>query len=167
MKLGTIIKTKLTTKPISISFNRLSEKDIDSILLIESQSSKNPWTKKQLLDSIKNPINLGYTLIYKAEIIGFLLAMPVIESADILNIAIDPRHQRKGYGKALIEHLTQVLSKRGIAAVLLEVRESNISAIEFYLAIGFKEISVQKSYYAKNSNQPSSTEDGIMMRLEI
>ena len=167
MKLDTITKTKLTTKPISISFSYLSEKDIDSVFLIERQSSNNPWTQTQLLESINNPVNLAYSLIYKSEIIGYLIAMPVIESADILNIAIDSSYQRKGFGKALIKHLIQALNKRGISEVLLEVRQSNVSAIKFYLAQGFKEISIRKNYYTKNSNEPSVKEDGIIMRLEI
>lgn len=167
MKLDTITKTKLTTKLISTSFNQLLETDIESILLIERQSSNNPWTQTQLLESIKNPVNLGYSLIYKSEIIGYLIAMPVIESADILNIAINSSYQRKGFGKALIEHLVQALNKRGVSEVLLEVRQSNFSAIKFYLALGFKEISVRKNYYTKNSNEPSVKEDGIIMRLEI
>ena len=167
MKLDTITKTKLTTKLISTSFNQLLETDIESVLLIESQSSYNPWTQTQLLESIKNPVNLGYALIYKSEIIGYLIAMPAIDSSDILNIAIDSKHQRKGYGKSLIEHLTQALSNKGISQVLLEVRQSNVSAIKFYLALGFKEISVRKNYYTKNSNDPSVKEDGIIMRLEI
>ena len=167
MKLDTITKTKLTTKPISISFSYLSEKDIDSVFLIERQSSNNPWTQTQLLESIKNPVNLAYSLIYKSEIIGYLIAMPVIESADILNIAIDSSYQRKGFGKVLIKHLIQALNKRGISEVLLEVSQSNVSAIKFYLAQGFKEISIRKNYYTKNSNEPSVKEDGIIMRLEI
>jgi len=96
-----------------------------------------------------------------------LIAMPVIESADILNIAIDSSYQRKGFGKALIKHLIQALNKRGVNEVLLEVRQSNVSAIKFYLAQGFKEISIRKNYYTKNSNEPSVKEDGIIMRLEI
>ena len=63
--------------------------------------------------------------------------------------------------------MVQVLNKRGINEVLLEVRQSNVSAIKFYLALGFKEISIRKNYYTKNSNEPSVKEDGIIMRLEI
>ena len=110
MKLDTITKTKLTTKLISTSFNQLLETDIESILLIERQSSNIPWTQTQLLESIKNPVNLGYSLIYKSEIIGYLIAMPVIESADILNKTINSSYQRKGFGKALIKHLIQALN---------------------------------------------------------
>jgi len=137
MKLDTITKTKLTTKLISTSFNQLLETDIESVHLIERQSSSSPWTQTQLLESIKNPVNLGYSLIYKSEIIGYLIAMPVIESADILNIAINSSYQRKGFGKALIEHLVQALNKRGISEVLLEVRQSNCFCNTILSSLGF------------------------------
>ena len=97
MKLDTITKTKLTIKLISTSFNQLLETDIESVLLIERQSSNNPWTQTQLLQSIKNPVNLAYSLVYKSEIIGYLIAMPVIESTYILNITINSKYQRKGF----------------------------------------------------------------------
>jgi len=51
MSLGITIKTKPIIKPISISFNRLSRDDIDSIVLIEQQNSHNPWSKNQLIES--------------------------------------------------------------------------------------------------------------------
>ena len=54
-----------------------------------------------------------------------------------------------------------------IKDILLEVRESNIQAIKFYLSLGFEKISVRKNYYMENSNQLSERDDGIMMRLEI
>ncbi len=166
MRLAIIIKTKLTTKPISTSFNKLSLKEIDAILSIEKDSSEHPWTKKQLSDSISNPNNLSYALAVKSKIIGFIIAMPLVDSADILYVAIRKDFKRKGYGSSLIIYLSKELNKRNIKTIFLEVRKSNLSAISFYLSLGFEEISVRKNYYTKNSNQLSIKEDGIIMRLK-
>ena len=89
------------------------------------------------------------------------------DSADILNIGIDPDFQRKGHGTALLKHLIEELRKRDIAEILLEVRAGNKSAIQFYKKQGFEAISVRKNYYIKNSNNRSLREDGIMLRIEI
>ena len=64
-------------------------------------------------------------------------------------------------------YLVKQLKYRGIKDILLEVRESNIQAIKFYLRLGFEKISVRKNYYMENSNQLSERDDGIIMRLEI
>ena len=81
------IETKPIIKPISISYSKLSYDDIDSIVFIEHQNSQNPWSKNQLVESILNPTNLCYSMSIDNQILGFLMAMPADDSADILNIS--------------------------------------------------------------------------------
>ena len=167
MKLVIITKTKLTTKPISTSFKKITLDEIESVAQLELESSKNPWSKKQLSESISNPNNLGYLLLVQSKIIGYIIAMPSLDSADILNIAIHKDFKRKGYGSSLIDHLSMNLKQRDIKTLFLEVRKGNFAAIALYLSLGFEEISIRKNYYTNNSNQLSLKEDGIIMRLEI
>ena len=89
------------------------------------------------------------------------------DSADILNIGIDPDFKRQGHGRALLKHLIEELRKRHIGEILLEVRIGNKSAIQFYKKQGFKEISVRKNYYMKNSKNQSQGENGIIMSIKI
>ena len=89
------------------------------------------------------------------------------DTADILNIGIDPDLQRRGYGKGLLNHVIKELRKRNIGEIFLEVRSGNKSAIQFYKKQGFKEISVRKNYYIKNSKNQSQREDGIIMGMKI
>jgi len=89
------------------------------------------------------------------------------DTADILNIGIDPDFKRQGYGTGLLNHLIEELKKRHIGEILLEVRAGNKSAIQFYKRQGFEEISVQKNYYTKNSKNQAHREDGIIMRIKI
>ena len=89
------------------------------------------------------------------------------DSADILNIGIDPDFKRQGHGRALLKHLIEELRKRHIGEILLEVRIGNKSAIQFYKKQGFKEISVRNNYYMKNSKNQSQGEDGIIMGLKF
>ena len=89
------------------------------------------------------------------------------DTADILNIGIDPDFKRQGYGTDLLNHLIEELRKRDISEIFLEVRAGNKSAIQFYKKQGFKEISVRKNYYTKNSKNQSHREDGIIMRIKF
>ena len=89
------------------------------------------------------------------------------DTADILNIGIDPDFKRQGYGTALLNHLIKELRKRYIVEILLEVSAGNKSAIRFYKRQGFEEISVRKNYYSKNSKNQSTREDGIIMSIKI
>ena len=95
MSLDITTKTKPTIKPISISFNTLNLNEVDSITLLESQSSEHPWSKNQLSESIKNQNNVAYSLSLDGQIIGFVIATPAVDTADILNIGINPKYQKK------------------------------------------------------------------------
>ena len=161
------IKTKLTTRRTSISFNKLTSVEIPSLLSIEERNSDYPWSQLQFTTSIENSNNLCHCLSLNGKTIGYLIAMLAVDTADILNIGIDPDLQRKGYATGLLNHLIEELRKRNIREILLEVRAGNKSAIRFYKRQGFEEISVRKNYYMKNSKNQSQREDGIMMGLKI
>jgi len=161
------IKTKPTTRRTSISFNKLSSIEIPSVLSIEEQNSDYPWSQDQFTTSIENSNNLCYCLSFNGRTIGYLIALLAVDTADILNIGIDPDFKRQGYGTALLNHLIEEFRKRNIGEILLEVRAGNKSAIQFYKRQGFKEISVRKNYYTKNSKNQSHREDGIIMRIKI
>ena len=167
MKLVTTTKMKLTTKPISISFKKFRQNEIETIASIESGSSEFPWAKNQLSKSISNPNNLCYAVSVKSQIVGYVIAMPATDSADILNITIHKDFKRKGYASSLLDYLTKELIKKDIKTIFLEVRRGNFAAISLYSSLDFEEISVRKNYYTKNSNQLSTREDGIMMCLEL
>ena len=161
------IKTKPTTRRTSISFNRLTSIEIPALLSIEKQNSDYPWSQLQFITSIENSNNLCYCRSLNGKIIGYLFAMLAEDTADILNIGIEPDFKRQGYGTSLINHLIEELRKRNICKILLEVRTGNKSAIQFYKKQGFKEISVRKNYYTKDSKNQSQREDGIMMGIKI
>ena len=137
------------------------------MLSIEEQNSDYPWSQLQFTTSIENSNNLCYCLSLKDKTIGYLIAMLAGDTADILNIGINPDFKRQGYGTALLKHLIEELKKRNIGKILLEVRAGNKSAIQFYKKQGFEEISVRKNYYTKNSKNQSHREDGIILRIKI
>ena len=161
------IKTKPTTRRTNISFNKLTPVEIPSVLSIEEQNSDDPWSQLQFTTSIENSNNLCYCLSFNGRTIGYLIAMLAVDTADILNIGIDPDFQRQGYATGLLNRLIEELRKRHIGEILLEARVGNKSAIQFYKRQGFEEISVRKNYYMKNSKKQSQREDGIIMRIKI
>jgi len=161
------IKTKPTTRRTSISFNKLISVELPSVLSIEERNSDYPWSQDQFTTSIENSNNLCYCLSLKGKAIGYLIALLAIDTADILNIGIDPDFKRQGYGTTLLNHLIEELKKRNISEIFLEVRAGNKPAIQFYKKQGFKEISVRKNYYTKNSKNQSHREDGIIMSIKI
>lgn len=56
--------------------------------------------------------------------------------------------------------MLSLCSKHGTNYIMLEVRESNISAKNLYLKFGFKEEVIRKNYY---KNPDGTREDAIVM----
>lgn len=87
----------------------------------------------------------------------------MLDEATLFNIAVHPEHQRKGYGRALMEHLIAELEQRGILTLWLEVRASNQQAIALYQVLGFNEVSIRRNYYPTAQGR----EDAIIMALPL
>jgi ribosomal-protein-alanine N-acetyltransferase len=81
----------------------------------------------------------------------------VCDEGHITNIAVHPEFRRSGVGSALMEALLAEAENRGIAALTLEVRESNHCARSLYRKYGFEDGGMRKAYYADNN------EDAVIM----
>lgn len=55
----------------------------------------------------------------------------------IHHLAVDPNHQRLGFGRLLMEELVRRFKADGVVKLKLEVLESNKNVIRFYQAIGW------------------------------
>lgn len=110
--------------------------------------------------NIEDELSKDYISIYvyeeNNEIVGFIHTEYHFEITDIVNIAVDSRFQHKGIAYQLINYL---LDKTESNKLMLEVRESNIKAINLYKKCGFSEIHRRKNYYG--------TEDAIIMERSI
>lgn len=78
------------------------------------------------------------------DVVGFLTASCILDTADLTNIAVAPAYRRQGIADMLLNDL---LSRIGKAAVFLEVRQSNQGAITFYEKHQFRQIGIRKNFY--------------------
>ncbi|EQD68274.1 GCN5-related N-acetyltransferase domain protein, partial [mine drainage metagenome] len=82
------------------------------------------------------------------RIIGYVCALPLDNKiADIESIAIDPRLHRSGVGTILFNRVESDLLRKGYQVIVLEVRENNTQAINFYKKHGFKATEFLQNYY--------------------
>jgi ribosomal protein S18 acetylase RimI-like enzyme len=52
-------------------------------------------------------------------------------------LAVSPRHRRRSYGRSLMREAERLLLERGCPKLNLQVRSSNVGAIEFYRRLGY------------------------------
>ncbi|MGI9002242.1 MAG: ribosomal protein S18-alanine N-acetyltransferase [Pseudonocardia sp.] len=86
------------------------------------------------------------------------VADPPDAEAEVHTIGVDPAHQRRGIGRALLRGLLTV-ADAAAATVFLEVRTDNAAALRLYEAEGFMVVGLRKRYY-----QPSGADAHTMRR---
>ena len=102
--------------------------------------------------SIDSPFNK--TVVYKLyEIMWFINYDLIYDRIEINYIYVIEQFRNKGIAGELVKYID-----KNIKNITLEVKESNIQAINFYLKMGFKKVSLRENYY-KNEN-------GILMIKE-
>lgn len=142
---------------------RASREHIEDIVNVEKLSFKIPWSRQSITDEIlNNEAAVYYCALAGGKAVGYGGMWQVLDEGHITNIAVHPEFRQSGLGSALMEALLSEAERRGLKALTLEVRKSNLSAQALYRKYGFSDGGMRKKYYADNN------EDAIIMwkRLE-
>ena len=104
------------------------------------------WTPGQCLGVMAMP-GVWLTLAHNDERpAGFALTRAIVDEAELLLLATDPKQRRAGIGSALLRSVIADAAARGATRLHLEVRANN-PAVAFYTRHGFAKIGERRSYY--------------------
>lgn len=78
---------------------------------------------------------------------GVLLRRKRSSVGRIYSLAVDPAQRGRGLALGLLAHLALLARRQGLARLRLEVRPENTSALQLYLAQGFRPIGISLGYY--------------------
>ena len=147
---------------VEINYDYLEEKDIDRVVAIEEESNPVPWTIKNFKDCIEKGY---YSLVLKEnnKVIGFAILSVSTEESHLLNIGLTSLKRGRGLGRELLEKMIMAAEVMGSKKIFLEVRISNVIAIDLYKASGFKEVGLRKKYYRLKEGR----EDAILMSKSL
>ncbi|APE44306.1 ribosomal-protein-alanine acetyltransferase [Sulfitobacter alexandrii] len=79
---------------------------------------------------------------------GFALTRLVLDEAELLTLAVDPAHQRRGIGARLLTDWLDSIAGRA-ATAFLEVAADNAAARALYDRHGFAVIGTRPAYYRR------------------
>ena len=148
-------------KPNDITLRPMGEADLDAVNAIEQATYPFPWTRGIFSDCIR----VGYSC-WVLEEAGQVLACGVMSAgggeAHILTIVVKEDYRQQGLGRRLLVHLMSIAKKRDTETIFLEVRPSNVAAIQLYQSLGFSEIGIRKDYYPAENGR----EDALVMGLD-
>ncbi|MCF6254225.1 MAG: ribosomal protein S18-alanine N-acetyltransferase [Thiomicrorhabdus sp.] len=123
--------------------------DLSWALALEQRSYDFPWSLKGFENSLEQGLNYIFYCA-KGQKLGYCCILPVLDEAHILNVCVAREHQGKGIATAALKKILTKLHLNGYQIALLEVRESNQSAIKLYQSLGFQQNGIRKNYYRAN-----------------
>ena len=134
------------------------EIDLDGVFAIERAVVNFPWPKSQFAGSLSDGHDC--TVIENNSVVaGFAIFSRVLDEATLLNIAVDPAMQGRGFGRYLLQKGLAMQQKFGATQCFLEVRLSNVKAQKLYQSLGFITVGQRKNYYQTKSG----SEDALVM----
>ncbi len=137
----------------------LRKDDLDAVLAIEKTTFTVPWSRKAFEGELNHPFAVAMVATQNDTVIGYILGWVVVNELHITNVAVHPHQRRLGIGEALVR--AAIGKGENILEIFLEVRQSNLAAINLYRKLGFQEIGIRKNYYAEEG------EDAILMSKTV
>lgn len=138
--------------------------DLDDVVALEYSVYPHPWTRTNFADSLKNGYHAWVLRDASGTLLGYFLVMAVVDEAHLLNVAVAAPWQGKGLGHFLLNQAVACARGLGMESMLLEVRPTNVRALDIYRRYGFAEIGRRKGYYPAASG---AREDAIVMRMSL
>lgn len=135
---------------MSILIRMARDSDLADLALIEKECFSEPWS----IDSFMSEFASENSVFIAAEdesgvICGFVTASFVLDEININNVAVRTEYRKCGIGTALLEKLDEYAAEINAGFINLEVRESNIPAVDLYKKLGYVQVGLRKNFYCK------------------
>lgn len=140
---------------------KMQPEHVAAVAEMERQCFSDPWSEKSVASELDNPLSLWLIAEADGVVAGYVGSQTVLESADMMNLAVSQDFRRQGIGEQLVNSLTEALAEKGVKTLLLEVRISNEPAKQLYQKLGFEIVGKRPRYYEK------PREDALILRKEL
>jgi ribosomal-protein-alanine N-acetyltransferase len=144
---------------VAVRIKDLQLRDLGAIERIERRTYPTPWSRSMFAGELVKPssVCLGAYDAEGGRLVGYLIVARYVDAWHIMNVAVDPDHQRRGIATMLLNRLFERTAGDERRGYTLEVRVSNGGAIKLYEGLGFHARGVRRGYYTDNH------EDALIM----
>lgn len=146
-----------------ITYREMSTFDVPVLVGIEKEVfPESPWSAAQFREELSGvPRSRKYLVAHEnGKIVGYAGIALAGDVADIHNIAVIPSYRKQGIASHLLDELEAWALDKGVAALMLEIREGNKEAQPLYEKRGYNVISRRDNYYATGIH-------ALIMRKEV
>lgn len=152
----------------TMEIRRMRVEDLEEVMVIEREAFPHPWSTDLFRRELEHDWS---TILVSVEplsplesaetITGFLIFWLVHDEVHVLNVAVAPVHRRKGIARALMQEAEKRAHQANAALMTLEVRRSNVGALDLYREFDYRAVGVRPNYYVDEG------EDAIVMVKEL
>jgi ribosomal-protein-alanine N-acetyltransferase len=146
---------------LSVHIRWMIRRDMAEVRAIESSSFEFPWSEDEFIRCLRQRNCIGMVCEHENEVVGFMIYELHKTRLHIINLAVHADFRRRGVGTQMTEKLVSKLSRQRRDKILLEVRETNLSAQLFFKDSGFKAVSVLRDFYE------DTVEDAYLMQYRF
>lgn len=134
---------------MEIVVREMAAADVEAASVIEREAFSMPWSADDFLEMVEADYAYYYVAELEGEIAGCCGIRNIAGEGEITNVVVAARHRQKGIARKMMEYMLDEAEKKGIGACTLEVRCSNLPAIQLYEGLGFKSEGVRPGFYDK------------------
>ncbi len=153
------MKTEQETQVVNLNFRKMVPDDASAVEFVEKACFKIPWSREAFWREASNDKAYYLLSLDGEQVIGYVGMWILLDEAQITNVALLPKYRGQGLGRKMMEKIIFLAKTRGATAMTLEVRPSNLVAINLYESLGFKSVGTRRGYYEDTG------EDALIMWL--
>jgi len=142
---------------VAVEIRVLELSDLNAIEAIEQKAYPTPWSRSMFASELAKPTSICLGAFEGQDLVGYVINSRYVDAWHVMNVAVDPEHQRRGVAAALLERLFELTRDDERRGYTLEVRVSNEDAIGLYEKLGFESRGIRRGYYTDNR------EDALIM----
>ena len=142
---------------VAIEIRALALSNLSAIERIEQRAYPTPWSRSMFASELAKPTSICLGAFEGEQLVGYIINSRYVDAWHVMNVAVDPDHQRRGIATALIERLIELTRDDERRGYTLEVLVSNEDAIKLYRKLGFEPRGIRRGYYTDNR------EDALIM----
>ena len=133
--------------------------DCEAVAEIDRNTFSTPFSVEGYRRELEDPKATTLVAEENGSIIGYANLWNVAGDVTLNNIAVAEGARSKGAGAQLMEEILRRFAD--CEFITLEVRRSNLRAVEFYKRFGFMQVGLRRNFYEK------PTEDALLMTLDL
>ncbi|MDR3181488.1 MAG: ribosomal protein S18-alanine N-acetyltransferase [Planctomycetaceae bacterium] len=134
-------------KDIRVNVRWMIRNDFAEVMAIEQYSFEFPWNEEEFLRCLQSRSCIGVVADYRGKVVGYAIYETPRNKIFLTNIAVADEFRRKGVARQIVQKLVRKLTYQNRRKILIEIRETNLTALQCFRSLGFMATGTLRNFY--------------------